>query len=107
VFSLGSVTSKSAVSACQADGATVATAIAAYNANNGILPTSTNDLLTASTSNGGPYLQSWPSNPTHYAFALSATGVLEEGLPGAATNPWKGAATCTLGASGGVGATVK
>ncbi len=32
VFSLGGVTGQSAVAACQADGATVSTAIAAYNA---------------------------------------------------------------------------
>ncbi len=42
VFSLGSVTGKSAVSACQADGATVNTAMAAYNANNGCLSNCSN-----------------------------------------------------------------
>ena len=71
VFSLGSVTSKSAVSACQADGATVNTAMAAYNANNGSYPTAISD-LTGSAS-GGPYLQSWPSNSAHYTFAMTTT----------------------------------
>ena len=76
VFSLGSVTSKSAVSACQADGATITTAMAAYNANHGSLPTSTTDLLTTGTASDGPYLQSWPANYSHYAFALDSSGVL-------------------------------
>ena len=40
VFSLGSVTSKSAVAACQADGTTVSLALQAYNANNGAYPAS-------------------------------------------------------------------
>ena len=74
VFSLGSVTSKSAVSACQADGATVNTAMAAYNANNGAYPTTTDELT--SSANGGPYLQSWPANYSHYAFDLDSTGKL-------------------------------
>jgi general secretion pathway protein G len=68
VFSLGSVTSKSAVSACQADGATINTAMAAYNANNGAYPL-TSSALTSSAS-GGPYLQSWPANYGHYTFAM-------------------------------------
>ena len=71
VFSLGSVTSKSAVSACQADGATINTAMAAYNANNGSYPTAITDLT--DTANGGPYLQSWPANYGHYTFAMTTT----------------------------------
>lgn len=114
VFSLGSVTSKSAVSACQADGATVTTAMAAYNANNGAYPTSTSQLL--NTANGGPYLQSWPNNPSHYLFkilytaasgsgstATPATSVLQVAAP--ATTPqyvtWQGAQTCSLTAGTG------
>jgi prepilin-type N-terminal cleavage/methylation domain-containing protein len=71
IFALGGITSKSAVAACQADGATVATAISAFNANNGtaIAPSTSN--LTSSTL-GGPYLSSWPANTTHYGFGISA-----------------------------------
>ena len=78
VFSLGSVSSKSAVSACQPDGATINTAMAAYNANNGAYPTTEAQLTSTSTatSPGGPYLQSWPSNYSHYAFALDSNGAL-------------------------------
>ena len=102
VFSLGSVTSKSALSACQADGATVNTAMAAYNANNGSYPTTTDELIKTSSSPGGPYLQSWPSNPTHYQFQLTSKGVLQVALPtatGKTTNwvTWAGASSCSLG----------
>src|SRR5579863_385760 len=74
IFALGGITGKSAVAACQADGATVSTALAAFNAQNpGV--TATQTLLTGST-DGGPYIQSWPSNLPHYAFKI-ATGVLQ------------------------------
>ena len=46
IFALGGITGKSALSACQADGATVSTAIASYNAlNPGVALTSTSQLL--------------------------------------------------------------
>jgi prepilin-type N-terminal cleavage/methylation domain-containing protein len=73
VFSLGSVTSQSAVSACQADGATVNTAMSAYNANIGSYP-QLQSALTSAATQGGPYLQSWPNNTAHYAFGLSGGG---------------------------------
>jgi len=73
VFALGSVTGSSAKSACAADAKTVETAIAAYEANgNGTAPTST--LLTTTstaTVTGGPYLRSWPSNPSHYFIGIA------------------------------------
>ncbi len=75
VFALGGVTGKSAVAACEADGNTISTALAAFSANNPTtIPTPT--LLTGTT-DGGPYIQSWPSNLPHYAFALDATGKLD------------------------------
>src|SRR5580692_11053358 len=57
IFALGGITAKSAVSACQADGATVATAISSYNAETGGSPTvtQTNLLPGASASLSGPY----------------------------------------------------
>jgi general secretion pathway protein G len=74
IFALGGITSKSAVAACQADGATVATAISAWNANNGTstAPSTVNLLASTPTSLGGPYLSSWPANTTHYGFGISA-----------------------------------
>jgi general secretion pathway protein G len=107
VFSLGSVTSKSAQSACQADGATVNTAMAAYNANNGSFPTTSTQLL--GTTAGGPYLQSWPNNTTHYYFAIDATDSKLYEAPGNTTGTpptaptgtttgwtvWAGSSTCS------------
>ena len=64
VFSLGSVTTTSAVSACQADGATVETAIAAYNAQ------TTSGTLATSTLLVPNYIASFPNNTTHYQMAI-------------------------------------
>jgi general secretion pathway protein G len=70
VFALGSVTGKGAKSACAADAKTVETAIAAYEANgNTVAPTST--LLMATSTTGGPYLKSWPSNNSHYFIGIA------------------------------------
>jgi len=61
--------------ACQADGATVATAMAAYEAENpGKFPTMA-DLI--SSAHGGPYLQSAPNNPAYYRFSIAPHGVLK------------------------------
>ena len=64
VFALGGITGKSAVSACEADGTTIQTAMAAFETNNpGVTPTQALLLpQTTGTTDGGPYLQSWPSN---------------------------------------------
>ena|ERR1039458_782186 len=83
IFALGGITGKSAAASCSADGATVSTALAAFNAENpgvlnGAAATFTGAAaqtdLTA-TAKGGPYIQSWPSNLPHYAFQLVATKV--------------------------------
>src|ERR1035438_1345872 len=75
IFALGGITGKSAVAACQADGATVSTAIAAFTAENpGVLVTA-NGANLISTALGGPYIQSWPNNPAHYVFAITAGSV--------------------------------
>jgi prepilin-type N-terminal cleavage/methylation domain-containing protein len=69
IFALGGITGKSALASCQADGATVSTAIAAFNAQNpSINPT---PALLTGTTDGGPYIQSWPANLPHYGFAIS------------------------------------
>jgi prepilin-type N-terminal cleavage/methylation domain-containing protein len=82
IFALGGITGKSAVAACQADGATISTAIAAYNAQNSGTPVTQALLLSGTTANGNnPYIQSWPANLPHYAFAIS-TAV---GTPAGAT----------------------
>jgi general secretion pathway protein G len=75
IFALGGITGKSAIAACQADGATVSTAIATFNAqNNGTNATAA--LLTTTPSATQPYIQSWPNNLPHYAFEITS-GALE------------------------------
>ena len=85
IFALGGITGKSAVAACQADGATVSTAIAAFNAQNNGTAATIALLTTGTTANGtNPYIQSWPSNSPHYAFSVSA-GKLQIAVPATAT----------------------
>jgi prepilin-type N-terminal cleavage/methylation domain-containing protein len=96
IFALGGVTGQSAVAACKSDGATVSTALAAFNTDNPSFAGTSNylqaDLLpasgggTASGVVGGPFLQSWPSNGTHYAFTLSTTGELMLAVPASNTS---------------------
>lgn len=88
IYALSGIGSKSAVAACEADGATVTSALAAFNTQNptqfdnvagsGSNPPVTYSPLTAeallsSTSYGAPYIQSWPNNYPHYAFILRWT----------------------------------
>jgi len=102
IFALGGITGKSALSACQADGATVSTAIASYNALNPGTPlTSSTQLLPGATSGtGGPFISSWPSNGTNYTFTL-VSGVLTV-ANGAASTAYVGPASCGPVAGGGV-----
>jgi hypothetical protein len=103
---------RTAVSACQADGATVITAMAAYNANNGAYPTTQAELL--DTAAGGPYLESWPNNNAYYLFSLAvvdgrpalyvAISGTMAAAPGVGWVAWHGPTTCTLTAVTGVGA---
>ncbi len=102
IFALGGITGKSAVAACQADGATISTAISAFNAQNsgttvtqgpgtgtpqtGLLGAPAAG-VTGTTPQGGPYLQSWPSNTPHYAFQIATGGTYTgtAGTPAAGT----------------------
>jgi prepilin-type N-terminal cleavage/methylation domain-containing protein len=84
VFALGGVTGQSAVSACQADAKTVATAVAAFQADNpGSTPTQAS-LTTTATTYSGPFLQSWPSNSTYYTITLVAGAVTVTPINGTA-----------------------
>jgi general secretion pathway protein G len=84
IFALGGITGKSALAACQADGATVSTAMAAFTAQNPGVTVTQGGLTKITTTTGGSgsaYIQSWPNNLPHYAFAI-ATAV---GTPTGAT----------------------
>jgi prepilin-type N-terminal cleavage/methylation domain-containing protein len=75
IFALGNITGKTAVASCQADGATVSTAMQAFKTENpGV--TVTQVLLTNGT-DGGPYIQSWPANSPHYFYQITAAGLLQ------------------------------
>ena len=95
IFALGGVTGKSAIAACQADGATVSTAAAAALAQNegATLTWTAATATTPATSNllgngltGGPYLQSWPANVPHYTFGIVG-GTLAIQVPGTLAGP--------------------
>jgi prepilin-type N-terminal cleavage/methylation domain-containing protein len=82
IFALGGITGKTAVASCQADGATVSTAMAIFRNQNPNVAVTTAGLENGTPANGNSsYIQSWPNNTPHYAFALS-TAV---GTPGNAT----------------------
>jgi general secretion pathway protein G len=98
IFALGGITGKTAVASCQADGATVATAMQAFKTENpGTTVNQTN--ITANTL-GGPYIQSWPSNLPHYAFQITSGALnISTGPAGAVTGagsyvPYVGPNTC-------------
>jgi general secretion pathway protein G len=75
IFALGGITGKSSVAACQADGATVSTAMAAFAAENPGTTVTTSNIT--GTALGGPYIQSWPSNLPHYQFTITSAGALQ------------------------------
>lgn len=83
IYAVGGITGKSARAACQADGATVSSAISDLNNEHpnvfvsvaATSPQSAENLLLGSDY-GGPYVSSWPSNAPHYAFSVSTAGVL-------------------------------
>ncbi len=77
IFALGGITGKSAVAACQADGATVSTALSAYVAQNNGTP-ATETLLTTTPTVTQPYIQSWPKNSPHYAFGIVGGALMIE-----------------------------
>jgi prepilin-type N-terminal cleavage/methylation domain-containing protein len=100
IFALGGITGKSQLAACQADGATVSTALSAFKAQNPNVTAAniTSAMLTSTTfsSGGNGYIQSWP-NATSYAYKMNA-GVLQVGnKSGTVTSGfinYKGPQTC-------------
>jgi prepilin-type N-terminal cleavage/methylation domain-containing protein len=99
IFALGGITGKSAKAACQADGATVSTALAAYNTQNAGTTDATATqpkMLSGTTANGNnPYLQSWPSNSPHYAYTI-VSGALNVAVPAAGTaGAYAGPSSCS------------
>ena len=77
VFSLAGVTGQSVVSACQADVKSVQVAISAFQSYNPSLKGSVTSTDITGQSNSGPFLQSWPSNGTHYTVSVTAAGTVQ------------------------------
>jgi general secretion pathway protein G len=105
IFALGGITGKGAISACSADGTTVSVAIVAFeNQNPGYGGTGTaitEAMLTSTAATySGPYIQSWPSNTPHYAFAMTSGGQLAIIAP-FASGPWTPPATLPGTLAGG------
>jgi prepilin-type N-terminal cleavage/methylation domain-containing protein len=105
IFALGGITGKSQLAACQADGATVSTALAAWNAQNPNTPAT--KLLLTGTADGGPYIQSWPGatsysytmasagTPGSYTYTLSVTNTAA--TPNVGPDVYQGPQTCGVG----------
>ena len=102
IFALGGVVGKSAIASCQADGATVETAISTAETQNpaygvvgvggATIALQSTDLLSAGALTGDPYLGSWPSNSPHYTYTMSG-GLLQLQV-GAITAPYAGPTSC-------------
>jgi prepilin-type N-terminal cleavage/methylation domain-containing protein len=98
IFALGGVTGQSATSACQADGATVSTAMQAFTTQNPNVTVTEIGLLDGTVADGNTaYLQSWPTNDPHYEFALTTDGVLVVRFP--STDLWTDGETNTSSGS--------
>jgi prepilin-type N-terminal cleavage/methylation domain-containing protein len=97
IFALTGVTSQSAQAACAADGATMSTAIAAFNQQNPGVTVTPGALTSGTTANGNnPYIQSMPSNDPHYAFSIDANGQLDVAVPtGSAPVAYTGPGSCS------------
>ena len=106
IFALGGITGKSALAACQADGATVSTAMAAYNAQHpgftnaagtkltgSAIQTALTTVTTTTGGSGSAYIQSWPSNSAHYTFDIVGT-TLEITPKGGSQTAYLGPSSC-------------
>jgi general secretion pathway protein G len=104
IFALGGITGKSAIAACQADGATVMTAIAALETqnptvgvvgvNNATVALTQAMLLSGGGETGDPYLGSWPSNSPHYYYTIVA-GALDLAVGTGTASAYTGPSRCT------------
>lgn len=66
--------SESAISACEIDFQAVNAAVATYRALNGSSPPE-GTAWAMSTTNGGPFLQTWPSNVKYFSLAWNGTAL--------------------------------
>jgi general secretion pathway protein G len=88
VFSLGGVATSSALAACQSDGATYETALAAATAQGTPVPDAYPGTTETINQALGSYIATAPGNSSHYVFAIE-TGGLYVGKSGSSTAPIK------------------
>ena len=108
VFSLGGVTTQSAVAACQSDGATYETALAAAIAQGGSITGAGGFTGATTTLNSAlaSYISTAPGNSTHYQFGIMsnklyvALPAITVAPPGTGWVQWNGSASCTTSTSG-------
>jgi hypothetical protein len=76
--SIGTEAQLAAVSGCETNFTAIATAVQTYSAENGSPPPAGTAWATSST-DGGPFLQSWPTDPAYYSITWS--GASESVIP--------------------------
>jgi hypothetical protein len=74
--------------------------MAAFTTQNPGATITTAGLISGTAANGNnPYIQSWPSNDPHYAFSLTAGGVLQVAVPSGSTpQTYTGPGSCSTAA---------
>jgi hypothetical protein len=96
VFVVGGFSSNSttqALHACEADGATISVAMAAFSAQHPGVTVTESELLGAT--DGGPYLQNWAYNPNYYSFNLLNGTLYVQGVSGSTPIAYTGPNSCT------------
>jgi hypothetical protein len=94
--SIGIEAQLAAVSSCEADYLSVSTAVQTYNIENGSNPPAGTNWATL-TSNFGPFLQSWPSDPKYFTIIWSGKSVDVIPAKGAASHGSTGTSTPPTG----------
>lgn len=85
--------SAQALQSCEADGATISVAMAAFNAQHPGVTVTESDLT--GTTKGGPYLESWANNPQYYSFTLvGGTLYLQGASSGSQVIAYTGPSSC-------------
>ena len=92
-LSLSSVITNTAIAACEADGSTLQTGIASFQAENLTASVSGTDTgtgnlfvndVTPVATKGAPFITAWPVNSTHYVYTIVSSQLYLEILPAAA-----------------------
>jgi hypothetical protein len=94
--SIGTDTQLAAVSGCETNFAVIATAVQAYGAVN-TSPPPAGTAWATSASRGGPFLQSWPTDPEHYSITSNGRSEIVTPKKGAASRGTMGTSSPPTG----------